>query len=108
MREAIRLRPGDARLYNNLGSILLDKNGDMEGGISLFRTALRIAPSYALAHSNLGVAIERTGDIPGALAEYRAAADLDPRNPDYRAYAEHLVAQVKPEEQVKPENKDRP
>ena len=45
-----------------------------------FRRATEIDPSNAMAHNNLAVALEATGDYEGALTEYREALRLDRSN----------------------------
>ena len=41
--------------------------------IAHFRAALRIRPDFPHAHYGLGVTLEETGDVPGAIDAYRAA-----------------------------------
>lgn len=43
-----------------------------------FRESLRIHPTYAWAHANLGVALYRMGDFRGAIAALERARELDP------------------------------
>jgi Tfp pilus assembly protein PilF len=45
-----------------------------------FRREVQIAPANAMAHSNLAVALEATGDFDGAAKEYREALRLDRTN----------------------------
>ena len=45
-----------------------------------FRRATEIDPSSAMAHNNLAVALEATGDYDAALTEYREALRLDRTN----------------------------
>jgi tetratricopeptide (TPR) repeat protein len=45
---------------------------------SLFRHALAVQPDNTLAHLNLGVALQSTGGLDAALAEYNAALRLNP------------------------------
>ena len=45
-----------------------------------FQRAVQIEPDNAMAHSNLAVAYEATGDFDGALKEYREALRLDRSN----------------------------
>jgi Flp pilus assembly protein TadD len=52
--------------------------GDIDGAISQFRTAIRVLPTYALAHRELGVALTQKGLKEEASTEYRKAAELDP------------------------------
>ncbi|HUR80527.1 MAG TPA: tetratricopeptide repeat protein [Thermoanaerobaculia bacterium] len=45
-----------------------------------FRREVQIAPENAMAHNNLAVALEATGDFDGAAKEYREALKLDRTN----------------------------
>lgn len=45
-----------------------------------FRREVQIAPTNAMAHNNLAVALEATGDFDGAAKEYREALRLDRQN----------------------------
>src|ERR1035441_1739283 len=60
--EALRLKPGYAMAYNNLG-VALTKKGQFDAGISQFQEALRLKPDYAEAHYNFGNALVRKGQI---------------------------------------------
>jgi protein O-GlcNAc transferase len=66
-----------ATFATNSGRRLLSA-GDLDGAISQFRTAIRVMPSYALAHYELGLALSRKGLKDEAVGEYRKAAELDP------------------------------
>jgi Tfp pilus assembly protein PilF len=45
-----------------------------------FQRAVEIEPENAMAHNNLAVALEATGDFDGAAKEYREALRLDRSN----------------------------
>ncbi|HYC93863.1 MAG TPA: tetratricopeptide repeat protein [Thermoanaerobaculia bacterium] len=45
-----------------------------------FRREVQITPDNAMAHNNLAVALEATGDFDGAAREYREALRLDRQN----------------------------
>lgn len=49
------------------------------GWEALYDRAVGVAPAYAPAHYNLGVAAAEGGDGTGALARYRRAVELEPR-----------------------------
>jgi predicted O-linked N-acetylglucosamine transferase (SPINDLY family) len=55
--------------------------GDLGLATERYRDALRIAPGYARAHLNLGIALEAMGDAPGAIASHRAALANDAAEP---------------------------
>ena len=39
---------------------------------------MRLAPNDARAHHNLGIVLESSGDLAGAIEHYRAALEIDP------------------------------
>lgn len=57
------------------------RNRDWRDNGTLFRSALAVRPS-ATAHFNLGNLARRQGDLPGAVAHWQAAVDLDPGDAD--------------------------
>ncbi len=48
-------------------------------GVSLFEHSLKVTGDNALAHNNLGYALEDRGDLDGAILHYRAALRLNPQ-----------------------------
>jgi Flp pilus assembly protein TadD len=58
---------------------LLNK-GDPDGAIASLKEAIRLDPTHAPAHSNLGTALEAKGDLDGAVAAYREAVRLGPHH----------------------------
>jgi Flp pilus assembly protein TadD len=66
-----------ATFATNSGRRLLTV-GDLDGAISQFRSAIRVMPSYAMAHYELGLALSQKGVKAEADGEYRKAAELDP------------------------------
>jgi len=61
----------------NLG-VALHTEGRVDDAIAEYRTAVSLAPAFALARSNLGILLASKGDHAGAVAEYRAALRSDP------------------------------
>lgn len=49
-----------------------------------FEQAIAKEPNNARAHNNLAVALEATGEFARALAEYKKALDLDPKDTHIR------------------------
>jgi Flp pilus assembly protein TadD len=64
--------------HNNLGVALKDE-GDVDGAIRCYRTALECNPKFAYAHNNLGNALKAKGDVDGAMRCYRTAIECDPK-----------------------------
>ena len=50
--------------------------GRYDEAIQQIRKALELDPEFGYAHSNLGLALELKGDLPGAIAEFRRAHQL--------------------------------
>jgi tetratricopeptide (TPR) repeat protein len=65
LADTVEHRPGNERARNNLGNVL-DAEGRTAEAVAQFEEALRIDPSFAEAHSNLGNALARD---PGRMAE---------------------------------------
>jgi Tfp pilus assembly protein PilF len=83
--KPIHIKPLDdmwiTGLYlNNRGADEL-RLGHADIALRFFRDAVALAPEFAPAWANLGVARRRLGDIPGALAAYRKALELAPSDP---------------------------
>lgn len=72
----------------------MQNKGDQDVVIGEYREALRLNPNNDLAHFNLGVAMERKGNLQGALEEYRAAYLLNPKDADYKRNYERLLQRV--------------
>ena len=53
--------------------------GDLEGAISQFRTAIKLAPNLAVAHYELALALSRKGEKAEAAEELQRAKQLDPK-----------------------------
>jgi serine/threonine-protein kinase len=51
--------------------------GRYDEAIQQIRKALELDPEFGYAHSNLGLALEFKGDLPGAIAEFRRAHQLN-------------------------------
>lgn len=66
-------------LNNRGGDFLRDGRPDLAA--QYFRNSVKLAPTFAPAWGNLGVALRRLGDIGGALAAYSRAVEIDPGNP---------------------------
>jgi tetratricopeptide (TPR) repeat protein len=69
-----------ALYLNNRGADEL-RSGHPDSAASLFQNAVRLAPEFAFAWGNLGVAKRRLSDTTGALDAYGHALELVPDNP---------------------------
>jgi Flp pilus assembly protein TadD len=92
LREAIRLNPKNAMAHADLGAVLGNK-GDWVGENAEEREALRLAPNDDFAHFSLGLALEQTHDREGALREFCAAYELNPKNHRYQQAYQRLFQQ---------------
>jgi len=78
-QSALTLRPGQAKIWNNLGITCraLGREDDAERAL---REALRIDPEYARALCNLGELLAARFDLAGAIEAYTRAAALDAKD----------------------------
>ncbi len=58
-----------------------EADGEPARACELYRQALALAPGYAKAHINLGIALEAMGDGAGAIRSYEQVLAADPANP---------------------------
>jgi tetratricopeptide (TPR) repeat protein len=72
--------------HNNLSNALLEQHRDAVAAENHARQALRIRPSYAEAHVNLGVALSRQGKFAEAISNLENALLLAPQSADAEQY----------------------
>lgn len=63
---------------------------DTAAAVAILRGAVKRFPEESGMHSALGAALEQAGDRAGAVAEYRVALELNPRNRQARQRLEEL------------------
>ncbi len=91
LREAMNLDPENSDLHRELGITFLMAREWKRARVEMIE-AIRHDQTDADAHNGLGYALEKLGDIDGALKEYRTAYNLEPDDPSYRThYFETLV-----------------
>ena len=79
LREAVKLMPGVAAAWNNLGNVM-QRSGRLDEALEYYREALRIEPALAEGHNNLGSVFKEMGQVDDAVGEYRRAVELAPEN----------------------------
>jgi tetratricopeptide (TPR) repeat protein len=78
-QELIRVSPGTAAAYNNLGSIYYD-HGDYRKAIDTLQTGLRINPRMAASHAILASAFLAVGDAKHAIDQFSIAVRQNPED----------------------------
>jgi tetratricopeptide (TPR) repeat protein len=86
-RTAIKLNPGFADAYNNLGAQLL-LDGKTAEALPVLTQAVRLAPRDPALRFNLGLALEGEGNPGAAASQYREALRLRPEYSAARARLE--------------------
>ena len=82
--DTVQKAPNSWAAHSYLGYALF-ANGDIEGAIGEYRTAIAMRPDFADAHLNLGVALAVIGQHDAAVAAYDQALKLNPRSALTRA-----------------------
>lgn len=84
--ETVRKTPTDneeAFFLNNTAVVMVDQNRELEEAEQRLREAIRLDPTYASPHNNLGRLLYGRGDFINALLEQQQAIALAPNNPLY-------------------------
>jgi len=69
-----------ASAHETLGALWLASDREREA-VAEFARVVALTPDRAVARSNLGVALERRGDLQGAIEQTAQAVELDPLRP---------------------------
>ncbi|HEY5238364.1 MAG TPA: tetratricopeptide repeat protein, partial [Rhizomicrobium sp.] len=77
LRRAVFMAPKDPLIQNSYGLCLSKLNRRPEA-VAAFRAAVTSDPNFGHAHFNLGMALEREGEIETAQKSYERAAELMP------------------------------
>jgi len=83
LRKALVLDPGNSDLHLELGTTFLLSKDWKRARIEMLE-AIRNDPTNANAHNGLGFALEKMGNLDGALQHYRMATQLEPDDATYR------------------------
>lgn len=82
-REASALDPRNGDLHRELGITFLMNHDWQEAKVEMLE-AIRLEPNSVGAHSGLAFALEKLGDLKGALNQYRICTKMDPHDTSYR------------------------
>lgn len=101
LRQAMQLDPENSDLHREMGITFLLGKEWKRARVEMIE-AIRHDRTDADAHNGLGYALEKLGDLDGALKEYRAATNLDPSDATYRThYFDALVKIAERQEKKK-------
>jgi Flp pilus assembly protein TadD len=90
LEQVIKLTPADAVVWNDLGVVRVRRT-HLARAIEAFERSVALNASYAVAHRNLAVALERAGKGGEAAAHYRAFLSLSPDDPDRDRVSQRLA-----------------
>jgi predicted O-linked N-acetylglucosamine transferase (SPINDLY family) len=76
-----------------------ERAGNLAQAADFYRHATAVAPRYAKAYLNLGIALEALSEIPGAVAAHEKAIALEPQNP----FANYNLAKLRYAQNAFPE-----
>ncbi len=85
-QSAIEASPDNARAHVNFANVLRNDLGELGRAEQHYRLALRLQPSNALAHTNLGSLLAITGRLDEAVDEFNRALDIEPGLSEARLY----------------------
>ncbi|MGH9550550.1 MAG: tetratricopeptide repeat protein, partial [Terriglobales bacterium] len=94
-QKAITIAPDIPEPYINLGNVYLESGdgGNVDNAVLAFHKALRIVKDHPNALSGLGWALEKRGDMKGAIDCQRKALKSGPKFPTaHRRLAECLAS----------------
>lgn len=89
LTEGLKHNPGYITAKSFLGRLLLEK-GDLQGALKEFEDVVKAIPDNLLAQRKLGDIYARLGDKANALARYKAAQSLNPKDEEIRV----LIAEL--------------
>jgi Flp pilus assembly protein TadD len=82
IRRALELEPERPELLNFLGFSLVQRGGDVRGGLDLIEKAAARRPDQGYIVDSLGWAHYRLGDFAEAVTQLERAAELSPSDPE--------------------------
>jgi hypothetical protein len=100
LHQAAKLDPGNSDLHRELGITFLLGKEWKPARVEMME-AIRYDQSDADAHNGLGYALEKLGDLDGAVKEYRTAMNLQPDDEEYRTHYYDALVKIQTR-QLKP------
>ena len=100
LRQAMTLDPENSDLHRELGITFLIAKELKRARVEMIE-AIRHDQSDADAHNGLGYALEKLGDIDGAVGEYHAAMNLQPDDPTYRTHYYDALVKIQARKEAK-------
>jgi tetratricopeptide (TPR) repeat protein len=100
LREAMKLDPENSDLHREMGITFLLSKEWKRARVEMIE-AIRHDQTDADAHNGLGYALEKLGDIEGAVKEYRTATHLEPDDPSYRTHYFDAMVKLQSRQEAK-------
>jgi tetratricopeptide (TPR) repeat protein len=100
LRQAMKLDPENSDLHRELGITFLMAKEWKRARVEMIE-AIRHDQNDADAHNGLGYALEKLGDIDGAVKEYRTATNLEPDDPSYRTHYYDALVKIQVRQETK-------
>jgi Flp pilus assembly protein TadD len=76
LEAALAARDDDPASWHDLGHLRLNAN-DTRGAIAAFERSIALAPKDLRPRKSLAATLWKTGDLAGALAQYKQMRELD-------------------------------
>jgi len=93
LRKAAKLDPRNGDLHRELGITFLMFHDWERARIEMLE-AVRQEPENVDAHSGLAYALEKLGNLNGALKQYRICTQMDPHDTSYRDHYVEVLGQL--------------
>jgi len=100
LRAALKLDAENSDLHRELGITFLLGKEWKRARVEMLE-AIRHDPTDADAYNGLGYALEKMGDLEGAVKQYRMANQLDPADPTYRTHYFDILSRLAQEKDKK-------
>ena len=92
--ETLARNPDAWLAHHNLGNLIQSTPGRLDDAIAEYRAAIRFAPDFEKAHSNLGSALTQSGHLDEAVDQLHIALRLKPDYPEAHNNLGSALAQI--------------